>query len=150
MATQSGVRKPKLDDSSSDKVIGELLGHGSKSPRGQRLTSDWRGFLREEFELTDAERRDLDAIGSHEREMVQEALSQALEHGGRFRFHPANGGEGGLEVRTKKEHTVGVGGVFHCHFGGGKGWHCLWGDHDDDVENPQPQPPPATNPFDPT
>jgi hypothetical protein len=148
MATQSGVRRPKLDDSSSDKVIGELLGHGTSNPRAKKLASDWRGFIREEFDLTDAQRRDLDAVGAKEREGVQEALRSAVEQGGRFRFHPANGGEGDLEVSVRtREHEVGVGTIFHCHFGGGKGWHCFRGPHQDPPPDPQP---PASGPFDPT
>jgi hypothetical protein len=131
MATRSGVRKPKLDDSSSDKVVGEVIAHGSKDPRAQKLGSDWRAFIREEFDLSDAQRRDLDAIESAEREMVQEALRRAIDERGSFRFHPADGGEGELEVMGPKEdpqqeiHFV----IFHCHFGGGKGWHCFWGPH---------------------
>jgi hypothetical protein len=131
MATRSEVRKPKLDDASSGKVVGEVIGRGSKDPRAQKLASDWRGFMREEFDLSDAQRRDLDAIGSAELDMVQEALRRAIDERGGFRFHPANGGQGELEVTGSKEdeeqeiHVV----LFHCHFGGGTGWHCFRGGH---------------------
>jgi hypothetical protein len=162
MEQAAATRRPKLNE--AERVIGPLLEEGrSGDPRAHRLRSDWRGFMREAFELTREQEGEFAALSREEAQKIQGAFMTALEHGGEIKLRveepaeleirvketPAESGEDPAEPSFRREDRTIGGTIFHCHTAKKlRDWKCHWGP----VEEP-PGPPPAdppTGPFDPT